>query len=323
MMIRVICVAVLLLVPGIGVASALFPTCTGPDDLVDEYLPLTKVQPAYPHRALQKGKEGFVVVKFTVTAQGTTTDHEVVESFPPSVFDRAAVEAARQFTYEPRRVDGVPVASQNVSNVITFRITGDREAHHDAEAIDRVRNWMSNDRFDTAQKYVTTALKGRDGSNPMDSGALVLWSLQGAIYAAQGKQAEAIGAYEQSVLSCSPYCALERETEASIHLILGNLYSQAGRWTDSAASLKRAIRKGRATRVNADGEAIPEDLSARVVEAYARLGLASMRSGQWCEAEQSFQEAITGAESLGIEYPQAWSRALAITREHAAVQQNN
>ena len=32
-----------------------------------EYLPIVKVAPVYPRRALQRGIEGFVIVEFTVT----------------------------------------------------------------------------------------------------------------------------------------------------------------------------------------------------------------------------------------------------------------
>lgn len=39
-----------------------------------EYLPIVKVQAAYPRRALQRGIEGYVVVEFTVTKQGSVRD---------------------------------------------------------------------------------------------------------------------------------------------------------------------------------------------------------------------------------------------------------
>jgi protein TonB len=45
-----------------------------------EYLPIVKVAPVYPARALQRGLEGYVIVEFTVTPAGTTRDAVVVES---------------------------------------------------------------------------------------------------------------------------------------------------------------------------------------------------------------------------------------------------
>jgi len=86
-----------------------------------EYLPIVKVAPVYPSRALSRGLEGYVIVEFTVTRQGTVRDPVVVES-SSSLFDRAAVEAALKFKYKPRVIDGEPVEVPGVRNKITFEI---------------------------------------------------------------------------------------------------------------------------------------------------------------------------------------------------------
>jgi protein TonB len=86
-----------------------------------EYLPIVKVQPIYPRRALSRGVEGYVIVEFTVTKQGTTRDVFVVES-SSSMFENAAVKAAQKFKYKPRIVDGEPIEVPGVQNQITFEI---------------------------------------------------------------------------------------------------------------------------------------------------------------------------------------------------------
>lgn len=86
-----------------------------------EYLPIVKVQPIYPRRALSRGVEGYVIVEFTVTKQGTTKDVFVVES-TSSMFDNAAMKAAAKFKYKPRVVDGQPIEVPGVQNKITFEI---------------------------------------------------------------------------------------------------------------------------------------------------------------------------------------------------------
>lgn len=86
-----------------------------------EYLPIVKVQPVYPRRALSRGVEGYVIVEFTVTKQGTTKDIIVVES-SSSMFDNAAMKAAAKFKYKPRVVDGQPIEVPGVQNKITFEI---------------------------------------------------------------------------------------------------------------------------------------------------------------------------------------------------------
>ncbi len=87
-----------------------------------EYLPIVKVAPVYPSRALSRGLEGYVIVEFTVTQAGAVKDVTVVES-TSSLFERAAVEAAFKFKYKPRVIDGVAVEVPGVRNKITFEIT--------------------------------------------------------------------------------------------------------------------------------------------------------------------------------------------------------
>lgn len=86
-----------------------------------EYLPIVKVAPVYPNRALTRGLEGYVIVEFTVTPQGTTRDAVVIES-TSSLFERAAVDAALKFKYKPRVIDGQAVEVPGVRNKISFEI---------------------------------------------------------------------------------------------------------------------------------------------------------------------------------------------------------
>lgn len=87
-----------------------------------EYLPIVKVQPQYPRRALQRGIEGYVIVEFTVTKSGAVRDPVVVEAEPQNIFNKAAMKAALKFKYKPRVIDGEPVEVPGVQNKITFAI---------------------------------------------------------------------------------------------------------------------------------------------------------------------------------------------------------
>lgn len=102
-----------------------------------EYLPIVKVQPQYPRRALSRGMTGWVIVEFTVTEQGTVRDPVVVENCgwiqsarregecvdsPNGVFDTAAMRAAEKFKYKPKVIDGTPVETAGVQNKITFEL---------------------------------------------------------------------------------------------------------------------------------------------------------------------------------------------------------
>ncbi|GLX84934.1 protein TonB [Thalassotalea loyana] len=89
-----------------------------------EYLPLFKVAPIYPRRAQSRGIEGYVILEFTVTKNGSVRDPIVVEAKPEGIFDRAAMDAALKFKYRPRVVDGQPMEVAGVQNKITFEIDG-------------------------------------------------------------------------------------------------------------------------------------------------------------------------------------------------------
>jgi protein TonB len=86
-----------------------------------DYLPIVRVAPVYPARALSRGLEGYVDMSFTVTPTGTVEDPVVMFS-TSSLFERAAIRAVLKFKYKPRVVDGVPVRVPNVKTRITFKI---------------------------------------------------------------------------------------------------------------------------------------------------------------------------------------------------------
>ena len=86
-----------------------------------DYLPIVRVAPIYPARALSRGIEGYVDMSFTVTATGTVKDPIVMFS-TSSLFDRAASRAVLKFKYKPRVVDGQPVEVVGVKTRITFKI---------------------------------------------------------------------------------------------------------------------------------------------------------------------------------------------------------
>lgn len=86
-----------------------------------DYLPIVRVAPVYPARALSRGLEGYVDLEFTVTTTGTVRDPIVIFS-TSSLFERAATRAVLKFKYKPRVVDGVPVDVPGVKTRITFKI---------------------------------------------------------------------------------------------------------------------------------------------------------------------------------------------------------
>jgi protein TonB len=86
-----------------------------------DYLPIVRVAPVYPARALSRGLEGYVDLSFTVTTAGTVINPIILFS-TSSLFERAAERAVLKFKYKPRVVDGVPVDVPGVKTRITFQI---------------------------------------------------------------------------------------------------------------------------------------------------------------------------------------------------------
>jgi protein TonB len=89
-----------------------------------DYLPIVKVAAIYPRRAQSRGIEGYVIVEFVVTTNGSVKDAKIVKAEPAGIFDQAALDAALKFKYKPRVVDGVAMEVAGVQNKISFEIDG-------------------------------------------------------------------------------------------------------------------------------------------------------------------------------------------------------
>lgn len=88
-----------------------------------DYLPIVKVAPIYPQRALSRSIEGYCVVQYTVTSLGKTRDPFVVEDMcTSSLFHSASIQASLKFKYKPRVIDGQAVEVPGVQNKFTYEI---------------------------------------------------------------------------------------------------------------------------------------------------------------------------------------------------------
>jgi protein TonB len=73
--------------------------------------------PEYPTMAKQAEMEGEVVLKVWVNERGRVTRVEVISSDSP-VFNDAAVEAVRQWEFEPAMMSGNPVAAPVLQRIV-------------------------------------------------------------------------------------------------------------------------------------------------------------------------------------------------------------
>ena len=86
-----------------------------------EYLPIVKVAPQYPRRALKRGLEGDVILEYTVTKQGSVRSPKVLQSSDP-VFNKAAIDSAMRYKYKPRVINGQAQEVPGVRTRIKFRM---------------------------------------------------------------------------------------------------------------------------------------------------------------------------------------------------------
>ncbi|WOX04466.1 energy transducer TonB [Microbulbifer pacificus] len=99
----------------------------GPAVVSADPLPIYKPAPQYPRRALARGIEGYVVVEFTITKNGSVRDPFVVGGYdsaglPTDVFNSAALNAVERFKYRPPMSEGQPVEQHGVRNRISFKL---------------------------------------------------------------------------------------------------------------------------------------------------------------------------------------------------------
>jgi len=72
----------------------------------------------YPRRAYRQNITGWVEVTFRVLQDGTTADIVVVNAEPRNTFEKSAVEAVGQWTFEPREFRGQPISQRTAAKLV-------------------------------------------------------------------------------------------------------------------------------------------------------------------------------------------------------------
>lgn len=97
---------------------------TSPESFdVKNYQPVSKIAPAYPEQALDRKLEGDCTVMYNVNEKGQVENPKAQGDCHP-MFVRPSIQAALNFKYHPRMVDGKVVPVANVKNTFQYRITG-------------------------------------------------------------------------------------------------------------------------------------------------------------------------------------------------------
>ena len=71
-----------------------------------------QVPPEFPTQAARKRQQGWVELEFTIGTDGKVKNVAVVKSQPARVFDREAIRAMQQWTFEPALQNGQPIETR-------------------------------------------------------------------------------------------------------------------------------------------------------------------------------------------------------------------
>ncbi|MBA5763576.1 energy transducer TonB [Vibrio sp. 404] len=85
-------------------------------------MPLYRVEPRYPAKALRRGAEGFVVLRFTIDPTGRPMNIEVVDANPRRMFEKEAIRALRKWKYQPKVENGDALAQLGQTVRLEFKL---------------------------------------------------------------------------------------------------------------------------------------------------------------------------------------------------------
>ncbi|MDO6474994.1 TonB family protein [Alteromonas sp. 1_MG-2023] len=93
--------------------------------------PVMRIDPVYPAEAAANNQEGSVILKFDISATGTTENIEIVDAFPDGVFDESARAALSQWEYKPRVQGGKAMRQTGILVQLDFRLDNTRASNAD------------------------------------------------------------------------------------------------------------------------------------------------------------------------------------------------
>jgi TonB family protein len=162
---------------------------------------MSKVDPIYPEKARQSRTEGIVVLGLIVQKDGSPRDIHPVSS-PSELLSQAAIEAVRQWKFDPPTYQGGPVDAE-IRVQVSFKIGPNAppqpSSPKDVNTRDETRNLRTNaDETYAREDYQTAANICRRIIDlaPQDSGA---WNLLGRSLLALDELDAAADAFANSI----------------------------------------------------------------------------------------------------------------------------
>jgi len=117
-----------------AIEQKLTPVFTGKTLGVKDQRAIKRVTPKYPDAMLRQSASGFVDIVFTIDKYGITRDHVPTYAVSKS-FEKAAIDALRQFQFEPMKINNKPVAVNGIRTRFNFEMEG---ASYNKNKLDKV-----------------------------------------------------------------------------------------------------------------------------------------------------------------------------------------
>lgn len=84
--------------------------------------PIVQIEPRYPSDVAASGAEGFVLLSYSVQADGSVADVKILDADPKRVFNRAARQALSKWRYRPKLIDGRAVTQEGLTIRLEFKL---------------------------------------------------------------------------------------------------------------------------------------------------------------------------------------------------------
>ena len=137
------------LVPLLAAAGQQAPVRVGGD--VAQPRKIKSVAPVYPAIAKSAGVSGAVILEVTIGPDGHVTDTRILRSVP--LLDQAAIDAVRQWVYQPMLLNGVPT-SVIMTTTVTFTLDSSSSF---AQSLDMAKMYYTQGRIDDAERMLMQA----------------------------------------------------------------------------------------------------------------------------------------------------------------------
>jgi TonB family protein len=235
--------------------------------------PLVRHNPDYPLDALAKRLEGWVQLKFDVTAAGFVENVSVVES-SDTQFEEPAILALSKWRYLPRIEAGKRVATKDVRTRIVWQLQNDNDTRVDQREVD-AKQQAAQRAFVAFSEGLEVAVDRlaaddlRGAELQLDQMRAIypaagyfhgdIWKVYGYLFTVQGNYDRAIDAYETSLASYEENGA---QSNMGPWVPLANLYFARHQYDAALKTLLRPNLPGGNRVMSSEANALLQKLHA-------------------------------------------------------------